>query len=247
MIEHHPAFDFVRPLLNVIDRERLHDSLNAIAQDREIEITFVPPPEQRVSAVEYETRIARDRELITANNWHDLFNACIWLTFPRTKRIISELHVSLGAGGNNRRPRRRDVLTLFDESGMVLLCENPLCSELQQLNEAHQWKALFINQRAAWRDQVRALVFGHGALEQLAREWHRGLTVKAQWLAINPRTALTEIDQWMAQRVLENVILREEERRIPMPLLGVPGWFPENADPSCYEDTSVFRAKRMHR
>ena len=245
MIERHPAFEFVRPLFDLIQRDRLHDSLNAIAKSREIDIRFVPPPEQRVSAVDYEKRIAHDRELITANNWHDLFNACIWLTFPSTKRTISELHVSLGAGLENRRPRRRDVLTLFDESGVVLLCDESLCSELQRLNEAHDWKALFVDQRFAWQDQVRPILFGHGALEQLATQWHRGLTVKAQWLALSPKTSLGELDRLMAKLVLQGEMLREDERRIPLPLLGIPGWFEENESPSCYEDASIFRPKRV--
>ncbi|TAG80751.1 MAG: DUF3025 domain-containing protein [Burkholderiales bacterium] len=247
MIDSHPAFDFVRPILDQIDRHRLHDSLNALARNRGIDIAFVPPPEQRVSAVEYETRIAKKHELITANSWHDLFNACIWLTFPLTKRAISELHVSLGTGIDNRRPRRRDVLTLFDESGIVLLCNAPLCSKLQRFNEQHDWKALFIDQRLTWREQVRPILFGHGALEQLATEWHRGLTVKAEWLEISPESALDDVDQYMAARVIQADLLREEDRRIPMPLLGVPNWFAENAQPSCYDDSSIFRVKRVRR
>ena len=30
----------------------------------------------------------------------------------------------------------------------------------------------------------------------------------------------------------------------PLPVLGVPGWWPDNADPGFYADTSVFRPKR---
>jgi hypothetical protein len=247
MIDHHPAFDFIRPLLERIDRDRLHASLNALARSLSIDMLFVPAPEARVSAVEYETRIAVNHELITTNNWHDLFNACVWLTFPRTKRAISELHVSLGAGINNCRPRRRDVLTLFDESGIILLCEERMCAELEQLNMQHQWSALFVDRRALWKAEIKPILFGHGALEQLATDWHRGLTVKSQWLALSAKTALDEVDQLMAERLMQHHMLREDERRIPLPLLGIPGWFAENENPDCYTDASIFRPKRVRR
>jgi hypothetical protein len=33
----------------------------------------------------------------------------------------------------------------------------------------------------------------------------------------------------------------------PLPLLGVPGWWPGNADPTFYDDSRVFRAGRRSR
>lgn len=245
----HPAFDFIRPLLDAVACERSDGgdriaALNRLARERNIGLTFVPAPEQKLSAVEYETRIVSHRELIVADNWHDLFNACIWLTFPQTKRIVSELHVALGAGENYRRPRRRDVLTLFDESGVILLCEPSRCVEFEALNKTHQWKTMFVERRDEWLAHVTPLLFGHGALEQLATNWHGGLTVKALWLPLNPRTPIESIDEFLAARVRENSLLCDEERRIPMPILGVPGWFAENENPVCYDDVSVFRPVR---
>jgi Protein of unknown function (DUF3025) len=120
-IHTHPAFDFVRPLLDRIDQSALLASLNALAHECGVEISFVPAPSHKLSAVDYERRIVEAREVIVDDNWHDRFNACIWLMFPVTKRVISELHVTLGIGEENRRPRRRDVLTLFDESGLLLV------------------------------------------------------------------------------------------------------------------------------
>ncbi|MGL5003054.1 MAG: DUF3025 domain-containing protein [Casimicrobium sp.] len=241
----HAAFDFIHPVLDVINRENYVASLNSLARERAIDLRFIPAPEQKLSAVEYETRIVSHRELIVNDNWHDVFNACIWLTFPQTKRIISELHVALGAGENNRRPRRRDVLTLFDESGAILLCEPSRCSEFEILNKTHQWKTMFVERRAEWLAHVRPILFGHGALEQLATNWHRGLTVKAQWAPLSPTSSMEEIDRYLATEIAADRVLCEDERRIPLPLLGVPGWFAENEDSVCYYDAGVFRPARV--
>jgi Protein of unknown function (DUF3025) len=241
LINDHPTFDFIRPLLKRIDRANLIASLNGLAREREIDLKFVAAPEKKLSAVEYETRIAHDHELIVNDSLHDLFNACIWLTFPKTKRTISELHVELGAGDNNRRPRRRDVLTLFDESGLMLICDPSYCDAFKQLNENHQWKTLFVERRREFVDHVRPILFGHGALEQLASHSHRGLTVKAQWLPLSCDTPLDAIDDYLLAKIRANEELRDNEWRIPMPLLGVPGWFEENENASCYGDASIFR------
>jgi hypothetical protein len=240
----HPAFDFIRPLLDLIDRNNSIASLNAVAHAREIDLKFIAAPDKKISAVEYETRIANDHEFMVNDGLHDLFNACIWLTFPKTKRTISELHVELGSGENNRRPRRRDVLTLFDESGLMLICDPPHCDEFKKLNETHQWKTLFVEHRREFFDHVRPILFGHGALEQLASNWHRGLTVKAQWLALHSKTSLAEIDAFLSTKIRANEELRDNEWRIPVPLFGVPGWFAENENATCYDDASVFRAAR---
>lgn len=246
----HPAFDFVRPLLEVIASERgsgVGDCIaafNRLARERNIDLSFVAAPEQKISAVDYEARIVNQREVIVAEHWHDRLNACIWLTFPKTKRTISKLHVELGAGENNRRPRRRDVLTLFDESGVLLFCEPSLCAEFERLNQAHQWSTMFVDRRDDWLAQVKPILFGHGALEQLATNWHRGLTVKAQWVPISNDASLEAIDAFVSSQIANGAMLRENERRIPLPLLGVPRWFAENEMPTCYDDVGVFRPAR---
>ena len=98
---------------------------------------FVPPPPRAISAIEFERRVVEQNELILRpNSLHDLLNALVWLTFPKTKRAISEAHVALGVNANGKtRPRRRDVLTLFDESGIIILSEN---DTLRNMNQQHQ-------------------------------------------------------------------------------------------------------------
>lgn len=211
--------------------------------------TFVAPPAQHLSAIDFERRVVEQNELIVRpNSLHDLLNAMVWLTFPKTKRAISEAHVALGVNANGKtRPRRRDVLTLFDESGIIMLSKN---DELRAMNQQHQWRELFITKRTDFIQLARPILFGHGAMEQLANglsqlpHVHRGLTVKALWLPLPVTTSLVKIDDYLAARIVCSECLGEQERSIPMPVLGLPGWFAENEAPACYDDESVFRPKR---
>ncbi len=208
--------------------------------------TFVPPPPRALSAIDFERRVVEQNELIVRrNSLHDLLNALVWLTFPKSKRAISEAHVALGVNKDGKtRPRRRDVLTLFDESGIIILSEN---DALRTMNQSHQWRELFVNYRADFIQQARPILFGHGAMEQLGNQLpkvHRGLTVKALWLRLPVTTSLFELDDYLAKRIVSGESLGEQERSTPMPVLGLPGWFAENESPACYEDETVFRPRR---
>ncbi len=216
------------------------------AQNCGVTPTFVAPPPRAISAIDFERRVVEQNELIVRpNSLHDVLNALVWLTFPKTKRTISEAHVALGVNANGKtRPRRRDVLTLFDESGIIMLSEN---DELRAMNEQHQWRELFVAHRADFVRHARPILFGHGAMEQLGNQLpqvHRGLTVKALWLPLPVTSSLSEIDDYLAARIVSSESLGEQERSIPMPVLGLPGWFAENESPACYGDEGVFRPKR---
>ena len=211
--------------------------------------SFVPPPARTLSAIDFERRVVEQNELIVrANSLHDLMNALVWLTFPKTKRAISEAHVALGVNKDSKtRPRRRDVLTLFDESGLIVLSEN---HNLRAMNQQHRWRELFVTHRAEFIKQTRPILFGHGAMEQLAKglsqlpQVHRGLTVKALWLPIAVTTTLPALDEYLSKRIIGGESLSGQERSIPMPVLGLPGWFVENEHPDCYGDERVFRPVR---
>ncbi|HPT57415.1 MAG TPA: DUF3025 domain-containing protein [Casimicrobium sp.] len=207
---------------------------------------LIPPPVRALGALDFERALVDRNELIVRpDNLHDTMNAIVWHTFPRTKRIISEIHVSLGAANTaNGRPRRRDVLTLFDEAGAIIVSQR---DDLKALHQAHEWKALFVEHRAEFQKDVRVILFGHGTLEQLGAKPHQGLTVKALWLPLAPSTPLPEIDAWMAERIANGALLATDEHRLPLPILGVPGWFTDNDEPTCYDDTDVFRPLRPKR
>lgn len=191
----------------------------------------------------FERRIVEQNELIVRpDNLHDTVNALVWRVFPKTKRAISETHVALGAAATaNGRPRRRDILTLFDEAGALIISQR---DDLRALHEAHEWKRLFVDHRADFIRDCRVILFGHGTLEQLASNPHRGLTVKALWLPLPVDASIDELDSHLAYRITAAGLLIANERRLPLPILGVPGWFDENRSSVCYDDVDVFRPLR---
>ena len=119
-----------------------------------------------------------------------------------------------------------------------------LRDDLKTLHEGHHWRELFDNHRRDFIHEARPILFGHGALEQLASNPHRGLTVKAVWLPLVHDTLPAALDAWMAARIASDELLTANEHRLPLPLIGVPGWFAENERADCYDDVDVFRPLR---
>ena len=225
-------------------------------QVRQIVPSLVSPPARALSAIDFERRVVERNELVVRpGSLHDLLNALVWLTFPKTKRAISEAHVALGVNADgvprrgaapHRRPRRRDVLTVFDESGMIVVSER---GDLREMNRTHQWRELFVTHRGDFIEQARPVLFGHGSMEQLGNQLprvHPGLTVKALWLPLPVATPLAELDDYLSRRIQRGESLHDTERTVPMPVLGIPGWFAANEVPACYDDASVFRPKRRY-
>jgi hypothetical protein len=57
--------------------------------------------------------------------------------------------------------------------------------------------------------------------------------------------AQADLDAWLAQDLTPEKLARKPFS--PLPLLGVPGWWPANEDPAFYADASVFRPQRSQR
>jgi hypothetical protein len=171
----------------------------------------------------YEAFIARTGSVPTRDNLHDHFNRLIWHRQPRIKQRLNELQAAeiAARGIAATRGAVRDALTLFDESGALWL-DTP--APLAQALAARDWHALFLTHRALWQRHGFE-VFGHALLEQLAVAPRKGLT--AHVLLTDPLT-LTPA-QWASKPFL------------PLPVLGIPGWWPANEDPAFYEDKQVFR------
>lgn len=199
---------------------------------------------------QYETRVYCDGAVPTREaNWHDLFNALVWVTFPRTKATLNRRHfeeMRLHEGGQ-RRGTARDVLTLFDESGVIVACAEPALARLLQ---EFRWKELFWEQRALVRRAMRFFVFGH-AIQEKALRPYKSLTARALVLDVTPEqfaqpleAQLAAIDAAAALRLSDPRALDSTRRLSPLPLLGVPGWDPANEIESFYDDASVFRPGR---
>ncbi|BFT30943.1 hypothetical protein D210916BOD24_21190 [Alteromonas sp. D210916BOD_24] len=73
----------------------------------------------------YETIISEENVVPTREgSWHDLFNALIWLQFPKTKKLLNELHVEdIRQYGVTPRTPRRNRITHFDECGVIIAVE----------------------------------------------------------------------------------------------------------------------------
>ena len=215
-----------------------------IILERGQQVAFVPP---QADGLVYECRIWENGEVETRpDNWHDFFNALVWLTFPHTKIAVSGCHVGAMTPAGVARGTVRDALTHFDECGIVVLSAKP---ELLDLLRNFEWKKLFVEQRAEVELSMRFVVYGHATYESLLKPF-RGLTAKAilyevdaNWLQLPMAEQLAAVDVRLAADLASGRYTRPRDFQ-PLPLLGIPGLVPESEDPAYYDDTWQFRPGR---
>lgn len=200
-------------------------------------------------ALPYEIRVYESGELeCRDNNWHDLFNVLVWLVFPRAKAALNARHYAAwSAARGGGRGAVRDTLTLFDESGLVVLSSAP---ELLQLIRDFRWKTLFWERRAEVTAGMRFLPFGHALCEK-ALAPYRGMTghallldVDAEVLALPEAEQLRCVDGLLAALITDPQTLQSTRQLAPVPVLGVPGWCAGNGQAEYYDDTRYFRTGR---
>jgi hypothetical protein len=253
-----PFFASVAPALATLPADRFpaREDLNALAASRAVTsgggaaIRFVAPAVSTSFEDLYEVRIFRDGEVATReDNWHDLFNALVWVMFPRTKAVLNAHHYRemLARRGERLRGTARDVLTLFDEGGVLVACAD---ASLAELLVGFRWKELFWQRRADVARAMRFSVFGH-AIHEKAVAPFRGITAKAlilpvarEALALPLDAELAMLDERAAAHFANPEALATTRGLPPLPVLGIPGWTPENADPAYYDDTDHFRPGR---
>ena len=146
----------------------------------------------------------------------------MWLRFTALKRQLNLLH----AAEINRdgvaavRGAVRDRFTLFDENGALFAAPETLLSALQR----RDWHELFVARRSDWRD-ARLILFGHALLEKL----------------VQPRKSITA-HVWLGDAEPASTLPDPASAPFaPLPVLGVPGWWPGNEARKFYADTEVFR------
>lgn len=200
----------------------------------------------------YERRAYLTGEVQTrSENWHDFFNALVWRVFPRTKAAINLLHYRASLErppAESCRGTARDVLTLFDESGVAVACAR---AELGELLRQHSWKELFWNRRGELAASMRFFVFGH-SLHEKALQPYIGLTGKALILPVQPdffglplARQLADLDEMMTRHLLDPAALLTTAALSPLPLLGIPGWWKDNENAVFYENSRYFRPKKQ--
>lgn len=171
----------------------------------------------------YEAFIHRTACVPTRDNLHDFFNGLIWLHWPALKRRLNALQARALAehGVQTTRGALRDALTLFDENAALLEAPADLVQRLRE----RDWKGLLVTQRDRWQQEVKLTLFGHALLEKLVTPY-KSITAHV-WVGVPG----AELD---ASALVPKPFL-------PLPVLGVPGWWPGNEVPGFHDDEEVFR------
>ncbi len=202
---------------------------------------------------QYEPRCYLNGEVQTReNNWHDLFNALVWLTFPKTKAAINARHYHAlthpTGGANSQRGAVRDTTTLLDESGVIVACAD---IELVALLRNFQWKKLFWLEREQVKTRMGFYIVGHGLYEK-ALQPYIGMTGQGVVLLVEPDffdwpmpERLVYLDGQLGRNLAQSVYCTHTHDLSPVPLLGMPGWSPDNEAPSFYENSHYFRSGRQ--
>jgi hypothetical protein len=212
----------------------VHEVLNAAPQSP---LRFVAQSDLP-DGVAYEQFIFDSASVPTRDNLHDFFNGLCWLHFPQTKRRLNALQAEqlAAAGIQAVRGPVRDALTLFDENAALLRAPDALWAALI----ARDWQRLFIDLRPLWRE-AQLVLFGHALLEKLVSP-RKPITAHI-YIASGAPESVANWDDWLAQDLSAAALANKPFA--PLPVLGVPNWWADNADPVFYDDPQVFRAPRL--
>lgn len=252
---HAPAFGADWP--SPADWQRAFDAREPpVLNARGARLRAAPPrPRSRALEAQYEARLFLEGELeLRPRNWHDCFNALAWLAFPRAKAALNARHFEAlkaqRAAGRPDRGPLQDTLTLFDEGGVVVAACDP---ELLALIRAFRWKTLFWHARDRLAGRIEFLVFGHALHEKSLRPF-KGITGRALLLEVEPALLarplperLAALDDRTAACLADPVRLHATRELEVLPVLGVPGWHPENEEAAFYDDQDHFRSGRTNR
>ncbi len=198
-------------------------------------VRFVPQAELP-AGLAYEQFIFEQQRVPTRDGLHDFFNGLVWLHFPQAKRRLNQLQAAQIAADGVLPVRGpvRDAITVFDENAALLQAPDALWEALA----ARDWVRLFIALRPLWA-QARLTIFGHALLEKLVQP-RKAIT--AHVYRVPQDLAPDALDAWLAQDLQAPRLAGKPF--VPLPVLGVPGWWLPNGDPVFYADTQVFRPPR---
>ena len=245
-----PALNFLHPVFAPYQHEIAAlalgnglpqlDALNALAATRGlvnahgIPLRFVVP-DKPLAARDYEQQILQTACVPTrADTWHDVMNALVWLRFPYFKAALNAAHVAAMVDEVAAlRGRRRDALTMLDESGVWVTSNNPALSDALRDRD---WQSLFWHQRAAVTAQMQFVVVGHALLEKMLQPYP-SVTGKCLLLEDNSTGAVSI--EATASAALPTI--GAPSQLAPLPILGIPGWDPLNAQAAYYANSAVFR------
>ena len=228
----------------------LADDAGRVVNAQGLRVRFVAQaPKSKDSSDGFEQRAFLKGEVqMRPLDWHDLFNALVWMSFPTTKAVINARHYeSLSGVKAGNRPPARDALTLFDEDGVAVLSSD---AALLELVREFRWKELFWKRREEVRQRMRFFLFGH-ALYRKALDPFVGMTGKAVLLnvpegfALQPlKSQVADTDRLLAAHAWDRTRMSHGREFSPLPVLGVPGWWGGNEQESFFENAGYFRPGR---
>lgn len=187
----------------------------------------------------YEQRIYLKGEVQTRlDNWHDFFNALIWMKLPEIKRVINSRHYyeslkQKKLGQEKKRNAIQNQLAHFDECGVVVISKS---KELLELLKNHCWSELFWVRREEVQIDMHFEIFGH-ALYEKALKPYIGFTGKALLIHGDDFDGVSK----QAADYLSQNLGKADKLLSPLPILGVPGWWDGNGNASFYKNTDYFR------
>lgn len=238
-----PAVDWAQPWFapyrargDAVAQAALQASVaTALSASRPDNAPVFVPQEALPAGQAYEAHIFQTRSVPTRDNLHDFFNGLVWCAFPHSKRRLNELQAAeiARAGIGATRGPLRDALTLFDENGALLEAPPVLWQALVE----RDWRRLFVTERARWQE-ARLWLFGHALLEKLVAP-RKGLTAHVLRLPAGASCA-----GYAALAAALDPAHLAAKPFAPLPVLGVPGWWPQNSNFCFYDDSDVFRPRR---
>lgn len=193
-------------------------------------------PDKPLAARDYEQQILHTGHVPTrTDTWHDVMNALVWLRFPHYKAALNAAHgEAMATETGTSRGRRRDALTMLDESGVWVVSKNTLLNDLLR---QHQWQTLFWTQRAAVIAQMQFIVVGHALLEKMLQPY---AAITGKCLLLETDVSLNSVE-YQASHAL--AAIQAPDQLAPLPLMGIPGWDPHNAQAAYYANAAVFRVR----
>lgn len=257
-----PFFEPLYPVLRQLDQPDFptRDTLNALLAEHGSISTLSNKPLHFVAQAtgklafeaQYEPRCFLTGEVQTRdNNLHDLFNALVWLIFPRSKAAINALHYQALTKSafplETQRGKVRDQATLIDESGVIVAYADP---HLKELLCDFKWKELFWTQREQLIKSMGFYIFGHGLYEKALHPYigftGQGLCVKVEneFFRWPLEKRLEHLDDKVAKHLNTENNIELNQSITPVPLLGIPSWDNANRKEAYYENQHYFRPGR---
>lgn len=243
----HPAFAPYRDLIDALGLAHALpslDALNALAaargttQARGLPLRFFAP-DGHLSARDYETHILHTGLVPSRpDTWHDVLNALVWLRFPRFKSALNAAHgEAITLETDSRRGRRRDALTVLDESGVWVISRDP---SLPQWLADRAWHTLFWEARARVETGMCFVVVGHALLEKTLAPYP---SITGKCLLLQSDSLDPDAADALAVTALGTI--GTPRQLAPLPVQGIPGWDAANGCAGYYANQEIFRPARI--